>query len=63
MDVVDFSRSNPKRSFTTCDDYVNGVTVEDLNAIGWIKDYNELRNFENLLKEQSEKYRLALFHK
>ena len=63
MDIVDFSKSNPKESFPIQDDYVNGVTVEDLNKFGQSKAYDDRRIFENLIQEQSEKYRLPLFHK
>ena len=63
MDIVAFSWATQKEPFPIRDDYVNGVTVEDSKAIGQRKAYDEHKNSENQLWEQTEKYRLDLFHK
>ena len=55
MEILAFSSSTPKESFHTRDDYVNGVTVEDLKEIGPSKAYDDHRSLENLIWEQSEK--------
>ena len=54
MEILAFSSSTPKESFHTRDDYVNGVTVEDLKVNCKRKYYDEDKNFENLIQEQAE---------
>ena len=55
-----FSGPSPKESFPIRDDYVNGVTFEDLKLIDWSKAYGERRNFENLILEQAKKIQASL---
>ena len=62
MEIVEFSSTTSKESFPIWDDYVNGVTVEDLKEISRSKAYDECRNFQNLLRKQAKKNRLDLFH-
>ena len=63
MELVVFSRATPKESFPIGNNYGNIITAEDFQEICQNKAYDESRNFQNLIWEEAEKYRLALFHK